>query len=261
MKRLFSGITAISVGRLQSVFSRVRVLFLRRLLGLSDVVHTRKFAFAVAVVAFGVGLAPPKLGFAQEQSAPVENANMTPVRFLQLLRDLAGLGTLERIDDVARILGAELVQSSPGFWFDKKGAEKPTWLWSASLNISPPAPDRSTRAYVNIQFEIEVVCIRFADVLAAFPGDYFEYMGPPSIPQAIPPEVRERFSTKRRELYRERGLGPVRMFVPIYQPTEGRIDFDFSFFHPCLHSARVTIPYSSTPPALPFPIFRRVSRQ
>jgi hypothetical protein len=175
MNRVVPRATDAAAGNLLSVFCRFGRCSMRTWLALFDTTLTRRSALAVIVNLSVVGLAAPYPALAQAPTATVEKSDMTPARFLQMLKDIAALGISPTPEDIARIVGVELIQSTPKIepkgWGLNSDAEKPVWLRSVRAFIGPQ--DTPPRIQITIYPNAEVLCIRLRDVLAAFDGDYF----------------------------------------------------------------------------------------
>jgi hypothetical protein len=253
---------AFSAGNLQSGFCRFGTFCVQLWLDLCDKARAQRITFTVSILDFVAFLAPPHLALAQVPTAAVESSEMTPTRFLQIVKGIAALGTLERIDDVARILGVELEQHSRTLWRSKKISDSALWLRSAILYFKSPPSEPNLGNSIDLELSEGTVCIRLVDILAAFPGDYFVYAGPPPSPPVMSSEAAAARRAARSDTDvspREPGPGFSSMFVPVYQPTEGRIRFGFVPWKPCVESVSVRIPFSPTEPVGPFSFFRRVS--
>jgi len=262
MRLSISDIGAVSTDNLRSAFCRFGMFCVQRWSTMSDKAQTQRFAFAVTALAFAAFFAPPHLALAQVPTAAVESSEMTPTRFLQIVKGIAALGTLERIDDVARILGVELEQHSRTLWRTRKISDNALWLRSAILYFKSPPSEPNLGNSIDLELSEGTVCVRLVDILAAFPGDYFVYAGAPPSPQVMSSEAAAARRAARSDTDvspREPGPGFSDMFVPVYQPTEGRIEFRFVPWKPCLESVSVRIPFSPTEPVGPFPFYRRVS--
>jgi hypothetical protein len=257
MRHLFSEMAAFSAGNLQSGFCRFGTFCVQRWLDLCDKARTQRVTFTVSTLIFVAFLTLPHLSLAQAPVKAEEAPEMTPARFLQMLKDIAALGTLEKTMDIERIVGIELIQIRPKLWYLKRNVEKPAWLATVSAFIDPQgAPQRN---WINIRPNKSILCVSFSDVLAAFPGDYFVPSGT-FFPRAFTPEEVAGLSWNdvSSGIRREPGPGLYALFFPVFHPTPGQVSFDFAY-EPCLVSGGLRIPAIPDPEDIPG--LRRVRRQ
>ena len=258
MRWLFSKTAVIYARISRSVLGCFRMFYAQRSLDLSDTAWAQRAMFAFIALVSNFGAALPYPALAQAPITAVEVSEMTPVGFIQMLKDIAALGTFEKVDEVARLIGVELEQRGQRAWFPKSGGELPAWLSSVSAVVGPPLPGGYPVNWVKLRPNENKLCVSFDDVLAAFPGDYFVPLVI-SFPRAFTPEEAEVLSRREEASGKRRGRGPnlSTLFFPIYQPTEGRVQFDFSY-QPCLLSGEVRILETADLPD--GPTVRRVRR-
>jgi hypothetical protein len=256
MRHLFSEMAAFSSGSLQSGFCRFGTFCVQRWLDLCDKTRTQRVTFVVSTLVFIAFLAPPHLSLAQAPVKAEEAPEMTPARFLQMLKDIASLGTLEKTEDIARIVGVELIQSHPKLWYLKRDAATPIWLDTVEAFIDPHESVQNN--WINIRPSKAVLCVGFGDVLKAFAGDYFVSVGT-FFPRAFTTEevAQLRRHGEASGIRRDPGPNLYALFFPVFHPTPGRITFSFNY-EPCLFSGGLRIP--DVPDPADIPGRRRVRR-
>jgi hypothetical protein len=201
--------------------------------------------------------APSHLALAQAPPTAAVPSDMAPAHFLQMLKDIASLGTLQNTEDIARIVGVELIQSHSKLWRLKRDADTPIWLDTVEAFIDPH--EAAQNNWINIRPSKAVLCVGFGDVLEAFAGDYFVSVGTFFLRAFTPEEVAQlRRHGEASGIRRDPGPNLYALFFPVFHPTLGQITFDFNY-EPCLFSGGLRIP--DVPDPADIPGLRRVRRQ